>query len=38
MSLLLREQLLAEMAKVELSERLVVTPLLDEKQVGPGKR
>lgn len=36
MSLLLREQLLAEMSREALSDRLVVTPLLDDAQVGPG--
>lgn len=36
MSLLLREQLTSAMAEPSLSKRLVVTPLLDPGQVGPG--
>lgn len=36
MSLLLREALLDQMAAVNMEERLVVTPLLDRMQVGPG--
>lgn len=36
MSLLLREQLLAEMGREKLADRLVVTPLLDPDQVGSG--